>query len=384
MQKHILVVSFLPPAPGTGTPIVLRRHLQRLEQNGWKISVAVPELHLQATDDIPDSWQIIPLASRRWWWAPIRSHIPISLSVRFPLWRTDCEQALGDQRPSAILAVLWDIYPLFATHLSKHWNIPLSVIIHDQEELWISKTKRRLVQQRSFKVLNQAKRIWPVSNELRESYRPSKAQKVTVLPPIPETFNQPFIGWTNRFQQNPVVAHAGSLHAFQIDNFCSLARSLQAVNGTLLIIAKGNNPTLQELLQTCPNVKHQEPFEQNRDAIQFLADNASCILVSYAFSLNQQPWAATSFPSKLVEFSQLGLPVLILAPSSTAIGRWAIEHHWLSYISQLDASQLLKVLTKLTLQETWTEMANQTQAVALTEFNANLIQAQFESELATV
>lgn len=382
MQKHILVVSFLPPTLGTGTPIILRRHLQRLELEGWKISVSIPELSLSAWDDIPDSWQIMPLAARRWWWAPIRSHIPISLSVRFPLWRADCEEALGDQRPSTILTVLWDIYPLFATYLSKHWNIPLSVIIHDQEELWVSQTKRRLVQQRSLKVLKQASRIWTVSNELREAYCHRKPQNVTVLPPIPELFNQPFVSWTERFQQNPVVAHAGSLHAFQIENFCSLARSLQAVNGTLLIIANGDNPTLRELLQTFPNVKHQEPFKQNRDAIQFLADHASCILVSYAFSLNQQPWAATSFPSKLVEFSQLGLPVLILAPRSTAIGRWAIAHDWLSYVSQLEASQLLKVLTKLTLPETWTEMANQTQAVALTEFDANLIQAQFESELA--
>lgn len=383
MQKHILVVSFLPPAPGTGTPVILRRHLQRLESKGWKISIAVPELHLRATDDISTSWQVIPLASRRWWWPPVRPQIPLSLELRLPLWRLECEQALGNQRPCAILTVLWDIYPLFATHLSKHWNVPLSVIIHDQEELWTSEAKRHQVQQRSQRVLKQASRILPVSNELKDAYHLNKTQNVNVLPPIPETFNQQFVVWRDCFQQNPVVAHAGSLHPFQISNFYSLAQSLQKVNGTLLIIAKGDNPTLLELLKTCPNVKHQEPFEHNRDAIQFLADKASCILVSYAFSLNQQPWATTSFPSKLVEFSHLGLPILILAPSSTAIGRWSIEHHWLSYINQLDESQLLKVLTKLTIKETWIDMANQTRNVALTEFDANLIQSQFESELAT-
>jgi hypothetical protein len=68
----------------------------------------------------------------------------------------------------------------------------------------------------------------------------------------------------------------------------------------------------------------------------------------------------------IVEFSHLGLPVLILASPCTTISNWAKARQWLSHISELDNK----------------EMANQTRKVASGEFHPDLIQAQFESELA--
>lgn len=384
MNKHILLVNFLPPMSGAGSPIILKRHLQRLEQKGWKVSIAVPEQCLRIADILPDSWQIIPLAARRWWWTPLRPQIPGLLELRLPLWRIECEQFLGKERPSAILTSIYNnIYPTLALNLSKSWNVPLSVIIHDQEELWAkSEAECRLVRRRVMTVLNQAARIWTVSRELREVYKLKETQKNTVLYPIPEKINYSFVDWRSHFQTHPVVAHAGSLHPFQFPNFKSLAQALQQVNGTLLLIAPSDNPTLSKLLKSCPNVRYHEPFKQNEDVIKFLSDNASCILVSYSFSLAEQPWAATSFPSKLVEFSHLGLPVLLLAPHSTAASNWAKEHQWLSYVSQLDEATLLSVITKLTNKEIWLKMAEQTRNVALNEFNPDRIQSQFEFELA--
>lgn len=383
MQQHILLVSFLPPMPGTGTPIILERHLRQLERKGWNVSIIVPEQRLPTGNKFPDSWQIIPLTARRWWWPPFRPQIAGSLEMRLHLWQLECEQILGKERPSAILTVLWDIYPLLAMRLSKRWKVPLSVIIHDQPELWAkSETEHHLLQRRSVSILNQAERIWPVSRELGEVYKLNETQKIKVLSPIPEKIYRSFVEWKIHFKTHPVVAHAGSLHPFQLPNLQSLAAALQKVNGTLLLITPGDNPVLAKLREVYPNVKHQEPFAQNRDVIKFLSDNASCILVSYSFGISEQPWAVTSFPSKLVEFSHLGLPILILAPSSTAISNWAKQRQWISYISQLDEAELLNVLNQLTIPETWLEMAKQTRKVALNEFHPDLIQAQFESELA--
>lgn len=385
MQKHILLVSFVPPMQGTGTPIILERHLRQLERKNWKVSIVVPEQRMWNVDRLPNSWQIIPLIARRWWWPPFRPQIPGAVELRLPLWQLECEKLLGRERPSAILTLLWDIYPLLAMHLSKRWKIPLSVIIHDQEELWAkSETEYRSIRQRSVSILDQAARVWPVSRELGEVYKLKETQKIKVLSPIPEEIPWSFVEWKNTFKTHPVIAYAGSIHPFQLPNFQSLAAALQKVNGTLLLITPSNNPVLSKLLDVYQNVKHHEPFVQNRDVIKFLSDNASCILVSYSFALTQQPWAATSFPSKLIEFSHLGLPVLILAPSSTATGNWAIQHQWLGYVSQLNEADILKIIEKLIIQETWLEMARQTRNVTLGEFNPKLIQSQFESELVVV
>src|SRR5215831_449740 len=136
MHQHILLVSFIPPMPATGTPIILERHLLQLERRGWKVSIIVPELCLPTGNTFFDSLQIIPLSTRRWWWPPFRPDLPGSVEMRLHLWRLECERALGRKRPSAILTVLWGFCPLLAMHLSRRWKVPLSVIIHDQEELW--------------------------------------------------------------------------------------------------------------------------------------------------------------------------------------------------------------------------------------------------------
>ncbi|MCF4967956.1 hypothetical protein [Nostoc sp. CMAA1605] len=382
MKKHILLVSFLPPMEGTGSPIILKRHLSQLELQGWKISIVVPESSLKSANKFSNSWQIIPLTGRKWWWPPVKRAIPGLVKMRLPLWRWECEQYLGKERPSVILAFLCDIYPLLALHLSQSWNVPLSVIIHDQEELWAKSEKEAyLIRQRSIAVLRKAARIWPVSPELAQVYNLDCTKKISALYPIPEKNSCNFVEWKINFQSHPVVAHAGRLHPFQFPNFLILAQSLQKINGTLLIIAPSNNPTLAKLLDICPNVKYHEPFEQNKDVINFLSGKASCILVSYSFSLIEQPWAATSFPSKLIEFSKLGLPILIMSPCSTAISNWAKKNQWLAHITRLDEADIFNTIIKLTKRETWMKMSEQTQKFALHEFCPERIHSQFVSEL---
>jgi hypothetical protein len=368
--------------PGTGSGVILKRHLSQLELQGWKISIVAPETSLWNRHKFFSSWQIIPLTGRKWWWPPVRREIPLLLKMRLPLWQWECEQYLGKERPSAILTCLWDIYPALASHLSQSWNVPLSVIIHDQEELWTkSPAEYDRIRQRSMNVLKQADRIWPVSPELAQAYKLDNSKKISVLYPIPEKINSDFVEWKSNFQSHPVIAHAGSLHPFQFTNFRIFAQALEKINGTLLIIARGDNPTLIKLLDVCPNVKYHEPFDENQDVIDFLSNNASCMLVSYSFSLAEQPWGATSFPSKLVEFSKLGLPTLIMSPGYTAISKWADKNQWLAHITQLDETEILHNIVKLTNQEDWKKMSEQTQKFAINDFNPDQIHAQFISEL---
>ncbi|MBI4783115.1 MAG: glycosyltransferase family 4 protein [Oscillatoriophycideae cyanobacterium NC_groundwater_1537_Pr4_S-0.65um_50_18] len=382
MAKHLLLISFLPPSQGTGSPIILWRHLTQLEAQGWKISIIAPEQQLRAIAPFPSTWQVIPLVGRRWWWPPLRQQIPGLLKLRLALWQSDCDRYFRHEKPSQILTFLCKTPPLLAANLAKSWQVPLSVIIHDQEEFWAtSESDRRWIRRSAKQVLDRATRILPVSQELGQAYPLQNPQKCSVLYPISEPISCGQVEWNPQFQTHPVIAHAGRLHPFQIPNFQRLAQALQKVNGTLLVVAPKDNPTLVQLMQTCPNIQAQEPFEQNRQVVEFLAEKASCILVSYSFSLAEQPWAATSFPSKLVEFCQLGLPLLILAPPKTAAAAWAEQQQWIGHIDRLDQAQFTQAVAQLVTQETWLQMANQTRQAAATEFDCDRIQAQFESEL---
>ena len=379
-QQHILFASNSPPKQGAGSPIIIDRHLRRLSSKNYKVSILATEQSI-VTENFPDSWQTIAMPMRRWWWPPYRPEIPGLLDLRFRCWQLECERVLMNERPSAILTVLKGVYSLFAAHLSKSWQIPLTVIVHDQEELWASsETESSWIRQHSIAVLNQAARVWPVSQELGDAYKVKGPSKISVFLPIPEGKHQSFVEWKDSFK-NPVIAYAGSLYVGQSDLFSSIASALKKINGTLLLIIPKDKFDLLNL-PDYSNVKYQEPFDKNVDVINFLSENASCILVPYPLDLTKHPWAATCFPSKLVEFSHLGLPLLTVAPPNTAFSNWAKRHNWLSHLSDTNEAELLKFLNQLTKKETWMKMAQESRDVAADEFNPNVIQAQFESELA--
>ena len=380
-NKHILVIAFLPPSQGTGSPVILERHLKRLEANGWKISIAIPENTLKGVSDLPQSWQVIPLISRKWWWPPFREEIPLLVNLRLFLWRLECNKEIGSDYPSAILTLLYGVYPLLATSLSKQWKVPMSVIIHDQDELWAkSKVDFIRIRQRVTKVLSKASRVWTVSSNLAIAYNLS-TELCSVLYPIPEGSNHEIPDIESRFSSKPIIAHAGSLHPFQFPNFYELAIALEKINGKLLIVASENNPTLCKLLKICPNIIHHKPFSKNRDAIEFLYQNATSILISYSFSLEEQSWARTSFPSKLIEFSHLGLPLIIMAPEDTAISDWAKQHEGIICINKLEQNTILTNLEKLTSRNSWMQMSKLVFELSKNEFNPDNIQQQFEMEL---
>lgn len=380
-NQHILYTSICPPQQGPGSPIIIDRHLRKLSGD-WKITIVAPQLSFNGIE-FPNSWQLIQIPSRRWWWLPYRPHSPQLRLIRFWYWQRECERIFQQERPTVILTVLKDIYSIFSAYLARAWGIPLHVILHDQEEIWETKRgeKYGLIKQNGLSVLNQATKIWTVSEELGNAYPLRNPAKISTLFPIPEGRKQGFIEWRQQFSDAPVLAYAGSIYPSQIDHLQKIAFALEKINGTLLLVVARDRPGVSELIASCPNVEYQPPFSKNADAINFLATKASCLLVPYPFDLAEHPWAITCFPSKLVEFSHLGLPILVLAPSDTSLGNWAIQQAWKCYLDCMDEAKLLLILQQLSSQKTWIEMAQQSQAVACEPFNPAHIQAQFESEL---
>jgi glycosyltransferase involved in cell wall biosynthesis len=379
-DRHILFVFSGPPKQGTGSQIVIDRHLRRLAADGWKISIVAPESTLIG-ESFPDAWQIISLPMRRWWWTPFKPENPALLELRLHCWQRECDRALKGERPSAILTVLWSVYALLGAHLSKAWRVPLSVMIHDRQELWAqSEAERRLVEHYSTATLDRAARIWPVSPELGDAYRVTGKPQNKPLLPICEGYDG-WVEWKESFKTCPVVAHAGSLHSFQLPNLEKMALALQQVNGTLLLVTYRGNPVASELSQKFANVKYQESFPSNKDVMTFLAENASCILVSYSFDLLEQPWALTSFPSKLVEFAHLGLPIILLAPPNIASSNWAESSQWLGYANDMSSAKISDLLNRIRELKTWEKMSEQSRRVAEAEFDPARIHQQFELEL---
>jgi len=381
LNRHILYVSSIVPRQGSGGWIVIQRHLQRLESAGWKISLVVPQQCIQAAQ-IPSSWESITIPMRKWWWLPMKTYLPGSLELRLLYWQIECECLLKNRRPDTILTILGDNYALLASRLSQAWKIPLSTIIHDDLKLRSTSRKEQAKTEKyNATILKLSSRAWLVTPEMKDVFPLSKTNNTSVLLPVPEGNSGKFVNWKPEFMSNPVVAHAGSFYPFHVPYFRAIAEALKKLNGTLLIVTSRNNPALTALLEKCNNIQVQELFEKNQDVLDFLRERASCMVVAYPFGLEQHPWTATSFPSRMIEFMHLGLPFLILASPNTALANWAVRNNWHGYLSRLDEASLLNFLKRITDQASWSEMADQSRHVAINEFNPDLIQAQFESEL---
>jgi hypothetical protein len=381
-KNHILYVGGVIPKQSFSGSAILYRHLKRLDDSNWKISLVSSQQKVFNTS-FPESWRIISLPDRRLWWPPVREQIPGSLNLRLHLWKQECTKLFLKDKPSAILTVLWDYYSLLAADLSKSWNIPLSVIVHDDWELFAPANNRPLIRKYKQKILAQSTRVWPVSARLGETIKLPNPSKTSVLLPIGSERDKNFVDWSDKFK-HPVVAYAGTLYPNFSITLKIIAKVLENVKGTLILITSSQEPEAVKILKECPNIKFQQPLATNDEAIDFLAKNASCILVGYPFEQNEEfPWL-NSFPSKLIEFASLGMPMLILTPSNTALSDWAVKHEWLCYLNESNETKILEILLQISFKQTWEKMSQQTRFVSSNEFNPDLIHRQFESEIAMI
>jgi glycosyltransferase involved in cell wall biosynthesis len=380
VKKHILYVSTTLPTPGFGSSVILYRHLKRLKD--WRVTILVDDDSAAERYELPKEWRIIKTGERRWWWPPVKKRIPGLLNLRLGLLRRTCARALNSERPSAILTQLGR-NSLLAYRLSLAWRIPLSVIVHDKWQVWskYGGADRYLDDNLAASILNHASRVWPVSLELANSYSIRDADRVRVLYPMPEGNIGGFARWRDDFKTHPVIGFAGSFHTPQLKDLKAAVDALRSLNGKLFIISKSNE-TIKSLLKDCPDIEYTEPLPENSQAITYLKDTVSCILISGSIDQRAQGWQY-SFPSRLVEFMHLGVPMIITAMPGTVLSNWAKRHNWLAYAEDSGGNDISEIVRRITEKESWEKMADESRAVALGEFNPERIQAQFEGELVT-
>ena len=379
LKKHILYIGTTLPTPGFGSSVIIHRHLKRLV--GWKISIITFLEEKVKKINLPKDWQIITISEKKRWWPPLKYGISILTYFRIVLLAQSCKLFFRNNKPNVILNQFGK-NSLLAYYLSKKWKVPLSLILHDRYEVWTKKDIDKHVTKRmAMDILNHASQVWTVTKELGEFYKLKNPNKISVLPPIPEGSKYGVVEWRNDFAKTPVIAFAGSFHSHQLVHFKNIADALLNYRGEIIIVSK-KNEIIKQSLGNISNIKYYKPFEKNEEIINFLKKKASCVLVPDSID-PRAAGSALSFPSRLVEFSHLGLPILVISPRRTALANWANDHSWIGYLESSAEPGLSEKIRMLLNKDEWEKMAKQSRDVALNEFNPERIQKQFEAELLT-
>lgn len=366
------------PSSGTGSPVILLRHLRRFAADGWRV-IVLADYGGNYTDCSEAGFEVVRLCHRRWWWPPYREGRPSLRWLRLHLLAREVSTLVP--APDVILGYLAahsDFTADLAGHVAQVIGAPLHLLVHDDATAFPGARERAAELRRAHEnILRSATVCWYVSPELADCF-PATAPRRRVLYPLPEGWNFPAV-WRNDFARRPRIYYAGHVWPEQHALLARLAHAAREAGAEFVIMARDSVP-LRTLCAT-HGIRWQSPFPTNPEALGHLVANAAAVVVSYADSVAAMPWCATSFPSKLVEYTHLGLPVVVVAPGDSAVARWAERTHFPHFFAPSNAEGVRNWFAGLVRPDVWQERAQLSLHLARTEFDPDHIQAQLASAI---
>ncbi|MDD5199713.1 MAG: hypothetical protein PHC88_07900 [Terrimicrobiaceae bacterium] len=286
-----------------------------------------------------------------------------------------------DTPPDAVLTYLSafsDTLSLAAVGFARRYRLPLATIHHDDVRCFAKNPEDGSRAHKRYEwILRNSRKALFASPALAACYR-LKQETVTVLPPIPEGWNSPAT-WQPIRAAATRIYYAGAIWPAQFALLARISRALDAAGARLVVLSK-ETPELRAFLDA-ESMEWVKPFASNREALNHLAHRASGLVVSYADAVGEMPWIESSFPSKFIEYSHLGLPCAIVSPAESAIGRWAAQESYPDFFLPCQMEALTHWAESLKSAEGWKASAAPLAAHARGMFNPDAIQRQLEEIL---
>lgn len=242
---------------------------------------------------------------------------------------------IEDFRPEAVLTVSHDYMWTVAARYARIRNIPLHMIIHDDWETqmlrrrgWTSEITRLFIRRSLKKAYRQAAGRFCVSPGMRETYKIRYGVDGSVLYPNRGDDSPIAINRVTKKIPNspPAIAFAGSLYT---DGACELLRKVADImvgkKGYLDLYTKSPKSKLAELGLTQSSVRLMG-FDPDGVPADQIAKNADLLFLPGSFRRSERTDVSTLFPSKLVDYTAIGLPILICSPSYSSAYQWGVEN----------------------------------------------------------
>lgn len=382
MEARTLLYFGYSPAEGAGSAIIVYRHLLRFAADGWLVRIVADFGQSEAVGRQHD-WPVMTLLHRKKWWPPFNPNSPLSRAFRAWLWAGEVDSRLDGIRPSGVLTYLSafsDTLSIAAAGYASRYRIPMAVLVHDDSRCFVESAEfgQRAHARRQW-ILQRSTKSWFASPELANCFRlPSHC--AGVLPPIPEGRGQSVASWhSSSMFASPLLIYAGNYWPPQIASFARLSAATRLGGGRFLAILKENPEDVARLREF--GVEWRAPFEGNMEALDYLRTHAASLVVSYSERTDEMPWTRTSFPSKLIEYCHLGVPIVIVAPSDAAVVRWARDRAFPDVFAPDDLAGFTNYVMRLRSPDFRRERADVARSFADGEFAAEPIHRKLEASL---
>ena len=369
----VLFFLTLPPAEDEPSGVVFRRHLTGFASAGIPCAVAAPPgtelpggaVRVPVADALargPDAWQSAGLSR------------PVETLRRWRALRGTADRAVGRAEPRGVVTFVDGPHPLAAlaaASAARRAGVPAVALLHDDPSAGRDRL-RGWAARRGLAAVAARARVAAVSEPLREVAVRAGGRRadVTVLRPMPGDDGRPFAGWREDYRR-PTIVYAGKLYSGLAPGLRRVAAAAVASGGRLIVIC-GEPPAGREerdALAALPGVTVRPFFATSRQCRDFLRERAAAVYVGHP---TRHAALAASFPSKLADYAQLGLPMLVSAPPEGALGRWLADHEWSGNLSP-DARDADTAVRRLATPNGWAGLAEETRRAAAAELSAAAI-----------
>ncbi|MDB5145719.1 MAG: hypothetical protein JWQ66_4432 [Mucilaginibacter sp.] len=359
-----------PLADAGGGAVVIYRHLKRLRTAGYHILIInISNAYLYQNKANREFETII--LEKKWWFPPLRRKTPLLTTLRYRLYFYLLKKKITFHYGNdIILGLLGEASNLLAVEINKHFSLPFYLFYHD-DTIFNRYFELNVLQTNHIKeILSKASFIFPVSDTLVDLLHSKGIGNAARLYPIPEGFRgvQKDIEKVNIL--NLQFCASGMIEAIHFNTLKSVGIAVRQINGHLHCISdidKHSKNELNHFMTTLPR------FDSLTQFFTYVNANIDILIVFYSFDSHHEPRMLTSFPSKLLEYCFLGLPILIIAPKISTLGKWAIEHEWLCYTDSDMPERILHEVEKFREPGFWLKCQQQSLKLALHEFDADTI-----------
>lgn len=376
-KTKVLLISSVLPKPTSGGELVLHRHL--VEQPGLDLDIyGVP-----LKDGI--SRLLARVQHRLQRSGRLRRFVADAISLREGRW---IDRLLPNRLDSAnrmvVVTVAHGTLCYGALRFARRHQLPLVTFFHDwwPDMPCFHEPIRRLVEKRFRNLYRQTQAALCVCKGMQEALGPHP--NANVLYPIPSLEDRPM----------PVggkMAHSGVFRVVYSGNLWDygpmLGQALEAARGVaaLRIEVRGSIPRWDSAFQEYAREKGLwHDFAPRTELNQWLSE-ADAFLIPMIFDPAERRRMETSFPSKLLECSQFGKPLVVWGPEYCSAAKWAKSCDAAVCVTDPSPQSIIAELKRLAdSQCERTLLAARAKQMAQSEFNPVLIQQQFLNALTSV
>lgn len=381
-RKKTLLYFGHVPSEGAGSVIIVLRHLRRFAEDGWDIAL-VADWGQDHSLCRASGWAVTQLSHRRPWWPPFNPDRRFSRWLRGWLWGGEVREWLGGRPIDGVLTYLSafsDTLSIAAVGFARRYDLPLVTLVHDDARCFSKTTEEgaRAHLRRQW-ILQHSTTAWFASPELAACFD-LPPERIGLLPPIPEgSSNDTPPPHDAATLTSPLLIYAGNYWPPQLPTFAHIAAATRSVGGRFLTVIKENPADVAYL--KAHGVEWKPPFPRNTEALDYFRQQASALVVSYAPTSAEMPWTRTSFPSKLIEYCHLGLPLVIVAAGDTAVAHWARLRKFPDVFAPDDTAGLAAYVAQLRDPAFCRERAALARSFAQGEFDPIAIQEKLSNSL---